>query len=77
MSMRFVVCAAAAVLVLSACTEKPQTAGTRKVDEKSWQAGKTGFVEPGWKAGDQASWEEQMTRRAQAQNEYARTAATP
>ena len=65
--------AAAATLALSACTETPQTAGTREVDDKAWQAGKNGFVAPGWKAGDQASWEEQMRSRATGQNEYART----
>ncbi len=34
----------------------------------------TRYAAPGWKGGDQASWEEQMRKRAQGQNEYTRTA---
>ena len=33
------------------------------------------YTAPGWKAGDQRSWEAQMRARAQGQNEYLRTAA--
>ncbi|MBC7941511.1 MAG: hypothetical protein H7Z19_17455 [Chitinophagaceae bacterium] len=59
--------------VLSACTETPQT--LRKTDAKAWDAAQNGFVAPGWKSGDQSSWEEQMRNRAQAQNEYTRAPA--
>lgn len=67
----------AIVIALTACTEQPQTASVRKSDTKAWDAAQNGYVEPGWKAGDQASWEEQMRQRAQSQNEYSRSAAAP
>ena len=38
-----------------------------------WDAAADPFVVSGWKSGDQASWQEQMTKRAQNQNEYLRT----
>ena len=63
------------VLALAACGDKVQTAGGRKADAKPWDAAQDGFVVPGWKSGDQASWEDQMRNRAQSQNEYARAAA--
>jgi hypothetical protein len=68
---------ATAVMTLSACGEKAQTLSPRKADSKPWDAAQNGFVSPGWKAGDQASWEEQMRARAQGQNEYTRTPAKP
>jgi hypothetical protein len=59
-------------LSLAACGEKEQTAATRKPDTKVWSGTDNAFAASGWKAGDQASWEEQMRNRAQAQNEYTR-----
>ena len=76
--MRFIVtCASLALLAgLAACTEKPQTLATRKADTAAWQGTGTPYVAPGWKPGDQASWDEQMRMRAQqGQNEYSRAAA--
>ena len=74
--MRVVIVAAlVAVAGLAACSEQAQTAGGRKADAKAWDAAKDGYVVPGWKSGDQASWEAQMHNRAQTQNEYARAAA--
>lgn len=70
-----IVAALAAAVALSACGEKPQTASGRKADGQPWNAAQDGFVAPGWKDGDQASWEEQMRTRAQNQNEYSRVAA--
>lgn len=68
-----VVClTAGAALVLSGCGEKPQTAATKKADTQAWQASGGAFVAEGWKAGDQASWEEQLRNRAQGQNDYSR-----
>jgi hypothetical protein len=68
---------AAAVLVgsLAACGEEPQTAkaAKRRSDVPAYQGAADGFVAPGWKPGDKASWEQQMRTRAMAQNEYART----
>ena len=55
---------------LAAC-EQPQTATGRKSDAKPWQgAPDDPYVVSGWKAGDRASWEEQMLVRAQTQNDY-------
>ena len=60
-----------AVLALVAC-EKAQTApSARKPDTKPWDTAQNPFVAPGWKQGDQASWEAQIRRRASGQNEYA------
>ncbi len=64
-------------LLLSACAEKPQTAATKKFDSKPWEGTQTGYASPGWKAGDQASWEEQLKTRSQGQNEYSRAPAQP
>ena len=61
--------------LFSACGEKPQTTGTRKADTQAYQGTSDGFSAPGWKAGDAASWEQQMKNRAQSQNEYARASA--
>lgn len=76
MSLKTVTGLACAVTLLVACGEAPQTAGTRKADNQAW-AGAPGdpYVASGWKPGDQASWEEQMRKRAQGQNEYSRAAA--
>lgn len=66
----------AAVALVSACGETPQTAGTKKADAKPWEgAPGSAFVAAGWKAGDQASWEAQMKTRSQGQNEYTRVPA--
>ena len=62
----------AAILSQAGCGEKAQTAATRKPDTKVWSGTDNAFAASGWKAGDQASWEEQMRNRAQAQNDYAK-----
>jgi uncharacterized membrane protein (UPF0127 family) len=62
----------AAIFSLTACTETPQTAATRKPDTKVWEVSNNAFAAPGWKSGDKVSWEEQMRSRAQAQDEYAK-----
>ena len=60
------------ILVLAACGEKPQTAGSvKKTDGKIWEASDNAYIASGWKAGDRTSWEEQMRKRAQSQNDYA------
>ena len=60
-------------LVLAACGEKPQTSGTRKVDAAPAQGAVAAYTAPGWKPGDATSWETQMKKRAEGQNEYVRT----
>jgi hypothetical protein len=70
--IRRIVLAAAIALSQVACGEKPQTVTARKADTKVWASTENAFAVPGWKTGDQASWEEQIRNRAQAQNDYAR-----
>lgn len=65
--------AASLALLLVACSEQPQTAGTRADATKAWQGKTSGFAAPGWKPGDQASWNEQIKQRNRGQNDYART----
>jgi hypothetical protein len=70
--------AAAAVGLLAACGEKPQTnAQGVKHDAVPWSgtgtkenAG-TVFTAPGWKVGDKTAWQQQLKTRTQnGQNEY-------
>lgn len=63
-----------AALALAACGERPQElAHSKKDSAPAWQGAANAFVAPGWKAGDEQSWERQMQARAQNQNEYLRT----
>jgi hypothetical protein len=73
--MRRLLITTAALLALAACTEKPQQIGSsKKPAEAAWKGTDNGYVAPGWKAGDETSWEAQMKNRAQqGQNEYTRT----
>ena len=60
-----------ATFALTACGEKPQTAGGGKNDVAAYQGAQNGFVAPGWKAGDKTSWEQGLKARGQnTQNEY-------
>ena len=66
---------ALAVLV-SACSEKPQTSGTRKADQAPYATAKDGYTAGTWKQGDAAAWERQLSSRTQnGQNEYSRASA--
>ena len=62
--------------LLAGCGERTQTAQApvKKSDGKAWDTTQTPYVAPGWKPGDQASWESQMRERVQGQNEYSRSA---
>ncbi|MFO1329125.1 MAG: hypothetical protein U1F56_17320 [Rubrivivax sp.] len=71
--MKHLVWIVAGAAALAACSEKPQTASARKVDDKPWELTQKGFVAGGFKPGDQGAWEAQLKARAQAQNEYNRT----
>jgi ABC-type glycerol-3-phosphate transport system substrate-binding protein len=66
--------AIAAAVALSACGEKPQTAGGVRSDTAPFQGtGVTTFTATGWKAGDRNSWEQQLKTRTQmGQNDYAK-----
>ncbi len=63
----------AGAFALAACTEKPQTAASRKADDKPWELAQPGFRVGGFKPADAAAWDAQLKARAQAQNEYNRT----
>ena len=69
----------AAAALLGACAEKPQSAATARHDTAPWQgpaAGQT--ADAGWKAGDQAAWQEALrTRTQRGQNEYTRSTSQP
>ena len=73
-AMAFLLVAVAA----AGCGDKPQELGpasAKKPDSKAWDMAKSSSVAEGWKAGDQISWEEQMRKRAQGQDEKSRIAA--
>lgn len=63
-----------ALFALGACSQKPQTLTQTgaPASEAPWMGGKPAFTASGWKVGDQASWQREIDRRAQAQNEYVR-----
>lgn len=71
---------ASAVVLLAACTEKPQTnAEGVKYDAVPWSGtgtqpdSGTAFTDAGWKPGDRTSWEQHLKTRLQnGQNEYNR-----
>lgn len=66
------VAASACLLTLMGCSQTG-TSISRSAQQPPWEAAANPFVVPGWKSGDQASWQQQMTQRAQNQNEYLRT----
>lgn len=76
--MKRIVYVAGLVLLagLSACAEKPQEQSARSASSPAYMGVQGGaYVAPGWKAGDQTSWEEKIRARTQAgQNEYQRAA---
>lgn len=63
-------------VVVSGCSEKPQTSGTRKADQAPYATANGGYTAGTWKEGDAAAWEKQLNSRAQnGQNEYSRASA--
>jgi hypothetical protein len=70
-SLLMLVCA----LSLAACggpSGKADQNVSKRTVQPTWEAAADPFVAPGWKSGDKASWQEQIARRAQSQNEYLR-----
>ncbi|MDN8613049.1 hypothetical protein [Variovorax ginsengisoli] len=68
-----------ALVLLAACTEKPQTnAHGVRLDAAPWTGTGTkpdtgtAFTASGWQIGDRSSWEQHQKTRAQNQNEYNR-----
>jgi hypothetical protein len=64
--------AAAALLVMTACGEKPQSLQGVKQHVPAFQGGSAApFMAQGWKPGDKGSWEQHLKTRAQTgQNDY-------
>lgn len=61
---------------LAGCSGKPQPAADKAQAGVPAYAGTANpvYADPGWKAGDKASWEERLNNRTRAgQNEYTRT----
>jgi hypothetical protein len=67
------------LVLLCACSEKPQTAGGAKQDQAAVAGtGVASFTNPEWKAGDKTSWEQALKARQQyGMNEYSRAAPPP
>lgn len=71
--------AAAAVLALSACGDRPQVLAkeSRKSDRAAYTGGDAQFTARGWAPGEREAWEQQIRTRNQGQNEYSRSAPAP
>ena len=75
MRVALLISSVASALCLSACGDKPQSAGGVKGDVAPYQGVNNMYAAPGWKAGDKNSWEQALKVRTQnIQNEYTRTA---
>ena len=76
MSWTLVSTTVALAVVMSACSEKPQTSGTRKADLAPYATANGINTVGSWKEGDAAAWERQLNSRTQnGQNEYSRASA--
>ena len=72
MSVRLLL-TAACLLSLAACTEKPQDMGSAGKDHTpAYRGTDTAYQAPGWKPGDEKSWDAQIKERAKGQDEYKR-----
>lgn len=60
-------------LGLSACSESPQVLKKNKSDEKASAGAKNPYVLKGWDQGNATSWEAQLKKRAQNQDEYTKS----
>lgn len=71
--LQWIPIAAVAVIALTACGEKPQTGEAIRTDVAPYAGTGSNFMQPGWKAGDKASWDAQLkARQLYGQNEYTR-----
>lgn len=58
---------------LAGCGERAQTKTAEDAnarDTPPWQGAKSGYMVPGWNAGNQTAWDTQLRRRTQNQNEF-------
>ena len=77
MKARCTLVLAGLAIFAAGCGERAQTASApKKADAHPWETPAGPFAAADWKGGDKAAWEAQMRSRAQAQNEYSRSAAT-
>ena len=61
-------------IALAGCGERVQTipvGSAKKADGAAWQITDNGFIAPGWTPGNEASWDAQLKKRAQSQNDFA------
>ena len=67
-----------ALLSLAACGDAPQEisgSGVKQDGAPYTGVGQSQYQQPGWKAGDKGSWEQQLKARAQyGMNDYTRVA---
>jgi hypothetical protein len=74
MNMYKIMAATAMVLLATACSEKPQSAGGVKGDSAPYTGTGKAYAETNWKQGDKKSWESALKVRTQnGQNDYTKT----
>lgn len=72
--MKKIIAISAVLLLLSACSDKPQSAGGVKGDTAPYAGTGKGYAEANWKQGDKTSWESALKVRTQnGQNDYTKT----
>jgi len=63
----------AASLLVAGCNEAAVgTSASKRPDIAPYMGADNGFMAKGWKPGDQASWNAEITKRNQFQSEYSR-----
>ncbi len=71
--MKKIMLATAIVFLVSACSEKPQSAGGVKGDSAPYTGTGKAYAESNWKQGDKTSWESALKVRTQnGQNDYSK-----
>ena len=76
--MRTILVVVGLSVAVAACGERVQSGPSmRKSDTPAWDAAQNPFVVPGWKSGDEASWESQIRHRTAGQNDYVRMMPQP
>lgn len=72
--MKKIIAATAILLLATACSEKPQSAGGVKGDQAPYTGTGKAYAVTNWKQGDKTSWESALKVRAQnGQNDYSKT----